>query len=75
MPLGVLIVASGFAYLIGSYTRFLFPEYVAAVSPIYIVAVVSEVSLCLWLLMKGVSLQQWERMMQEFPSTDKLHLI
>ena len=73
--LGVLIVASGFTYLIGSYTRFLFPEYVAAVSPIYIVAIVSELSLCLWLLMKGVSLQQWERMMQEFPSTDKLRLI
>lgn len=59
--LGVLMVAAGFTYLIGSYTRFLFPDYVALISPIYIVALVSEVSLCLWLLVKGVNVEQWER--------------
>lgn len=59
--LGVLMVAAGFTYLIGSYTRFLFPDYVTLVSPIYIVALVSEVSLCLWLLVKGVNVEQWER--------------
>jgi len=60
--LGVLLVAAGFTYLIGSYTRFLFPDYVTLVSPIYIVAIISEVSLCLWLLVRGVNLRQWERM-------------
>jgi hypothetical protein len=60
--LGVLVSAAGFAYLIGSYTRFLFPDYVAAVSPVYLVAIVSEVSLCLWLLVKGVDVHQWERL-------------
>ncbi|MEJ2382631.1 MAG: DUF4386 domain-containing protein [Gammaproteobacteria bacterium] len=60
--LGVLVSAAGFAYLIGGYTRFLFPDYVAAVSPVYIVAIVSEVSLCLWLLIKGVDMRQWERL-------------
>lgn len=60
--LGVLVVAAGFVYLIGSYTRFLVPGYVEAVSPIYAVAIVSEVSLCLWLLIKGVNLEQWEKM-------------
>ena len=44
--LGLLLVGAGFTYLIGSYTRFLFPDYVTAVSPIYVVAIVSEVSLC-----------------------------
>lgn len=62
--LGVLLVAAGITYLIGSYTRFLFPDFVAAVSPIYIVAIVSEVSLCLWLLVKGVNMQQWEKMIR-----------
>jgi hypothetical protein len=58
--LGVLLVAAGATYLIGSYTRFLFPDYVTLVSPIYVVALVSEVSLCLWLLIKGVNVRQWE---------------
>lgn len=59
--LGALMMAASLTYLIGSYTRFLFPDYVPVVSPIYIVAFVSEVSLCLWLLVKGVNVQQWER--------------
>jgi len=59
--LGALVVAAGLVYLIGSYTRFLAPAYVEAVSPIYAVAIISEVSLCLWLLIKGVNLEQWEK--------------
>jgi hypothetical protein len=65
--LGVLVVAAGVVYLIGSYTRFLAPGYVAAVSPIYIVAIVSEVSLCLWLLVKGVNVRRWEEMTVALP--------
>ena len=65
--LGVLVVAAGFVYLIGSYTRFLAPSYIAAVSPIYIVAIISEVSLCLWLLVKGVSMRRWEEMTAALP--------
>ena len=68
--LGVLLVAAGITYLIGSYTRFLFPNYVTAVSPIYVVAIVSEVSLCLWLLIKGVKMQQWEGMTQALSTAD-----
>ena len=58
--IGGLVAAAGIVYLIGSYTRFLAPDYLAAVSPIYIVAIISEVALCLWLLVKGVNLQRWE---------------
>lgn len=57
--LGVLVVAAGPAYLIGSYTQFLFPDVVDAVSVIYIVPLVSEVALCLWLLFKGVNIEKW----------------
>ena len=59
--LGFLMMAAAFAYLIGSYTRFLFPSYVSAVMPVYIVAFVSELAFCLWLLVKGVRLEEWNR--------------
>lgn len=59
--LGVLVMVAGAAYLIGSYTLFLFPEYSAAIAPIYIVPLISEVSLCIWLLVKGVDLEQWKQ--------------
>lgn len=59
--LGGLIIAAAAAYLLGSYTRFLFPDYLLFISPIYIIALVAEVSMCLWLLVKGINLQQWEK--------------
>lgn len=63
--LGALMIAGSATYLVGSYTRFLFPDYVSLVSPIYAVALVAEVSLALWLLMKGVNVQQWERRVRD----------
>jgi hypothetical protein len=51
--IGGLTVAAGMVYLIGSYTRFLAPDYADAVQPAYAIAVIAEVSLCLWLLLKG----------------------
>lgn len=60
--LGYLVMAAGVTYLIGSYTRFLFPDFVSTVSPIYVVAIISELSLGLWLLVKGVNLERWQEM-------------
>jgi hypothetical protein len=60
--LGILTVAAGLTYLIGSYTRFLAPSHMEAVSPTYIVAIVAEVALCLWLLIRGVDAERWKRM-------------
>jgi Domain of unknown function (DUF4386) len=54
--LGILAIAAGIAYLVGSTTRFVFPGALATISPIYAVALVSELSLCLWLLAKGVTM-------------------
>ena len=53
--LGILIVAAGFSYLIDCFTNFMAPQY-ANVSEVLVmtVAVVSELSLCLFLLIKGV---------------------
>jgi hypothetical protein len=59
--LGILMMAASATYLIGSYTRFLFPDYISTISAIYAVAVIAEVSLCLWLLVKGVNVREWER--------------
>jgi hypothetical protein len=65
---GVLLVAAGFTYLTGSYTRFLFPAHVRAVAPIYLVAIVAELSMCLWLLTKGVKVKEWERAVSDRPA-------
>lgn len=53
--LGVLVVAAGLSYLIDCFVNFLFPGY-ASTSEILVmsVAVISELSLCLFLLAKGV---------------------
>lgn len=58
--LGYMVTAAGITYLVGSYTRFLFPDFVDSVSPIYLVAIISELTLCLWLLVRGVNLDRWK---------------
>ena len=58
--LGVLLAAAGIVYLVGSYTRFLFPAHVETVMPIYLVAIVAEGAMCLWLLFKGIEPAEWE---------------
>ncbi len=57
--LGWLVMAAGVVYLIGSYTLFLFPARADMVAPLYVVPIVSEVSLCLWLLIRGVNVEAW----------------
>lgn len=52
--LGYGLIAAAVVYLTGSFTRFLFPEYISFIEPIYIVPLIAELSLCLWLLVKGV---------------------
>ncbi len=57
--LGWLVSAAGVVYLIGSYALFLFPDRAESVAPLYVVPVISEVALCLWLLIRGVNVEQW----------------
>jgi hypothetical protein len=59
--LGVLMVLASLGYLVGSFTLFLFPEYEDAITPVYVAPLIGELSLCLWLLIKGVRIQQSDR--------------
>jgi hypothetical protein len=53
--LGVLMAAAAVGYLTESFTMFLVPQYEATVSVLVVVtAGIAELSLCLWLLVKGV---------------------
>lgn len=53
--LGVLLVIACFGYLVDFFTIFLFPDYAVKISPIVLApAAIAELSLCLWLLLKGV---------------------
>lgn len=55
--LGYGLIAAAMVYLTGSFTRFLFPDFVSLITPIYIVPLIAELSFCLWLLVKGVSVR------------------
>ena len=60
--LGVLLVVASAGYLIESFGNFLFPGYEALL--VWMVAApagIAELSLCLWLLVKGVNVQQWQQ--------------
>lgn len=59
---GVLLQLAGLSYLINSFALLLAPEFAALISPaILLPAFVGELGLCLWLLIKGVNIEQWER--------------
>ena len=52
--LGYGLLAAGVVYLLGGYTRFLLPEYLPWIEPMYLIAFVAELSFCLWLLIRGI---------------------
>ncbi|MDX1796433.1 MAG: DUF4386 domain-containing protein [Hydrogenovibrio sp.] len=53
--LGYGLIAAAIVYLIGSFTRFLMPEAVETIQPLYLIPVVAELAFCLWLLIKGIA--------------------
>lgn len=56
--LGVLLVIAACGYLIDAFTNFLFPAYGSSTEILVVLtAVVAELSLCLWLLIKGIKKQ------------------
>ena len=56
--LGVLFMIGGLGLLIESFQHFLLPSYKAISYPGVAVATLAEIALCLWLLVKGVKIQQ-----------------
>ncbi|WP_421857133.1 DUF4386 domain-containing protein [Oricola sp.] len=52
-PIAGGIAASGIVYAAGSLTRIAAPGFVAAIEPAYLVPLVAESALCLWLLIRA----------------------
>jgi hypothetical protein len=60
--LGVLMVFASLGYLTESFGNFLFPNYAEIfVWVVAVPAVIGELSLTFWLLIKGVNIEQWEK--------------
>jgi hypothetical protein len=58
--IGVLMAIAGLSYLTNSFTLILAPKYVRTILPILMLALIGELSLCLWLMVKGVNEQRWK---------------
>lgn len=65
--LGVLLMVGCFGWLIVFLQRFLFPSYEALAYSRF-AAHIAELSWMLWLLIKGVNVEQWEKRALEFAS-------
>ena len=60
--LGVLLVLASFGYLIDSFGNVLLPQYDELyASTVVLLAIVGELSLTFWLLIKGVNVEQWKK--------------
>jgi hypothetical protein len=59
--LGILLILDFFAILIWFFQFFLFPDYETISYPGLAISFIAEASLCLWLLIKGVNAEQWEK--------------
>jgi hypothetical protein len=61
--LGVLMTVAGLGYLTNSFSLLLAPAFAAKLFPgILLPAFIAELSLCLWLLVKGVNVPKWKEM-------------
>jgi hypothetical protein len=64
--LGVLLAAGGLGYQIGTFTDIVAPVFAANLYPwVLLPAFVGELSLCLWLIVKGVDVPKWEARARE----------
>lgn len=64
-PLGVLVTIAGLSYLVNSFTLILAPAYAGEIFPILVLALIGELSFCLWLIVKGVNVPKWEKRVLE----------
>ena len=63
--LGILLIIDGFAMLIWFFQFFFFPGYEVISTISLAVSFIAEGSLCLWLLIKGVNVEEWEKLALE----------
>ena len=60
--LGVLMQIAGLSYLTNSFALLLAPTFASMLVPAILVpALIGELSLCLWLLVKGVDVERWRK--------------
>ena len=64
-PLGVLVTIAGLSYLVNSFTLILAPAYADKILPVLVLALIGELSFCLWLIVKGVNEPEWEKRVLE----------
>ncbi len=58
--LGVLMAIAGLSYLANSFTLILAPAFAGTIFLVLGLALIGELSLCLWLIAKGVNVQRWK---------------
>ena len=62
--LGVLILIAGLCYLTNSFALLLFPALSDSIFQIILTpAFIAELSMCLWLLIKDVDINKWNRLL------------
>jgi hypothetical protein len=59
--IGVLLIVAALAYVINSMVLFIAPTFAGAIFPILVLAFIGELSLVLWLIVKGVDLTKWDK--------------
>ena len=60
--LGILMMVSALGYLADSFTAFLVPQYAGTLATVVVVtALIGELPLALWLLVKGVNVERWHQ--------------
>jgi len=63
--LGVLLIIASFCYLVANFATILLPNYAdyqeIVFKIIFLPSLIGEMAFCLWLLIKGVDVQQWEK--------------
>jgi hypothetical protein len=57
--IGVLLAIEGLGYLINSFSLFIAPAVQARIFPYFMATGIGEISLCLWLLVRGVNVERW----------------
>lgn len=57
--LGLLMMAAGLVYLITSEIRFALPDLYGSVTIFFVICLVAELALALWLVMRGVNRERW----------------
>jgi len=66
--LGLVLMVAGLSYLTNSVALLLAPSFAASIFPgVLVPAFVGELWVCLWLIVKGVDVQQWQKQVAAHP--------